>query len=618
MSRVNSSSGVEKSISSGVSNKSTGETTPDSQEIIVDGKIIGSVSLPSQKIYSREIRTPVNPNRRGAEWNENIGFHMSLLSVSNDKDQAHTVQIEEIKTAPLFSAAAADAVLAADKRASIFPQFGLLGRALDIYNASDPEDDSQSPKRITESAASRLFLNVNTPWSAFICGSQGSGKSHTLSCMLEAALITKPELGRLPKPLAGLVFHYDKFSSVSSCQVCEAAYLCSSGIPVRVLVSPSNFWRMKQAYENLPGLAPDAKKPVVKALLLKETHLDVERLMKLMAVDDTDKAIPLYMEVTCRIMRQMAIESRGAPGLNYAAFKRRLSEETFSAQQSALLNIRLNLLESFMELPDTAGALYEQEARPEFAQTKQGKMAEKKWEKEQADKVKLNKAQNIWSFEPGSLTIVDLSCPFVDEAAACALFNMCLALFLESRGDVGRIIALDEAHKVPLTVHSTKSMNNLADQYQFMSEISASTFTETLLSVIRQQRHLATRVIIATQEPTISPKLLDLSSMTIVHRFTSPSWLQTLKSHLAGISSIEETSGRDIKQIFELIVNLEAGQALLFSPSTILDVKDEPTAKDTLVTRVQKLGSRYVKMRVRERLTTDGGKSILAADMRNS
>lgn len=243
------------------------------------------------------IHNPVNPNRRGAEWNDNIGFHMSLLSVSNDNDQAHKVQLEEIRTAPLFSAAAADAVDAAHPEASIFPQFGLLGRALNIYNASDREDDLQSPKRITESAASRLFLNVNTPWSTFICGSQGSGKSHTLSCMLEAALMAKPELGRLPKPLAGIVFHYDKFSSFSSCQICEAAYLCSSGIPVRVLVSPSNFWRMKQAYENLPGLAAGAKKPVVKALLLKETHLDVERLMKLMAVDDSDKAIPLYMEV---------------------------------------------------------------------------------------------------------------------------------------------------------------------------------------------------------------------------------------------------------------------------------------------------------------------------------
>lgn len=54
----------------------------------------------------------------------------------------------------------------------------------------------------------------------------------------------------------------------------------------------------------------------------------------------------------------------------------------------------------------------------------------------------------IWSFEPGSLTIVDLSCPFVDESTACAMFNICLALFLEDRQKAGRIVVLDEAHKV--------------------------------------------------------------------------------------------------------------------------------------------------------------------------
>lgn len=64
------------------------------------------------------------------------------------------------------------------------------------------------------------------------------------------------------------------------------------------------------------------------------------------------------------------------------------------------------------------------------------------------NKADLTKGEEIWSFEAGTLTIVDLSCPFVDESAACALFDICLALFLEERGNVGRIIALDEAHKV--------------------------------------------------------------------------------------------------------------------------------------------------------------------------
>lgn len=150
--------------------------------------------------------------------------------------------------------------------------------------------------------------------------------------------------------------------------------------------------------------------------------------------------------------------------------------------------------------------------------------------------------------------------------------------------------------------------------FQFMNdaELSSSSLTESLLSVIRQQRHLATRVIIATQEPTISPKLLDLSSMTIVHRFTSPSWLQALKSHLAGVSKFEGNDGRDLKEIFNKIVNLEAGEALLFSPSMMLNVA-EGGLEDEKVLQTEKLGMGYLKMRVRNRLTADGGRSIMAA-----
>lgn len=143
---------------------------------------------------------------------------------------------------------------------------------------------------------------------------------------------------------------------------------------------------------------------------------------------------------------------------------------------------------------------------------------------------------------------------------------------------------------------------------QFMTDsTSAKNFTDSLLSVIRLQRHLGTRVIISTQEPTISPKLLELSSMTFVHRFTSPQWLEALRSHLAGASA-EASDGneggkRDVRKIFETIVNLDVGDALLFSPSALLDCKDMKT---------NKLGMSYLKVRVRQRLTADGGRSVLA------
>ena len=138
---------------------------------------------------------------------------------------------------------------------------------------------------------------------------------------------------------------------------------------------------------------------------------------------------------------------------------------------------------------------------------------------------------------------------------------------------------------------------------------SSSEFTESLLAVIRQQRHLATRVIIATQEPTISPVLLELSSMTIVHRFHSPKWLAALKSCLAGLSDEGESSKRKEKEIMKRIVNLTAGHALVFSPSTMLRVKRGSKESDL---KMEKLGTGYLEVQVRKRLTTDGGRSIMA------
>ena len=113
-------------------------------------------------------------------------------------------------------------------------------------------------------------------------------------------------------------------------------------------------------------------------------------------------------------------------GLNYQDFKDKLALEKFNDGQRAMLYTRLQLLESFMYPRKGIKWINEDDAR---------------------ERAKIAKA-GIWSFQSGSLTIVDLSCPFVDESAACAMFNICLAIFLEDRGKIGRIVALDEAHKV--------------------------------------------------------------------------------------------------------------------------------------------------------------------------
>lgn len=313
----------------------------------------------------------------------------------------------------------------------------------------------------------------------------------------------------------------------------------------------------------------------------------------------------------------MATANRGAPGLDYENFKSRLSVEYFNSGQLAMMDLRLQLLETFMVPVEKDDAANLPQDIPEYTDTAEGKKALRDWFTEQDRKEKAGIAKsNIWDFLPGSVTIVDLSCPFVDESFACTLFNMCLSIFLDNRQGVGRIVALDEAHKVhSLLVPVPRSRTQLfmTNIVQFMSEdVNASTLTDTLLSVIRQQRHLATRVVIATQEPTISPKLLDLSSITIVHRFTSPNWLDTLKVHLAGASHMDEDAERNARELFETIVTLEAGQALLFSPSAMMDAEVLVDASGNRSPKAQKLGMGYIKIGVRKRLTADGGRSIMA------
>lgn len=51
-------------------------------------------------------------------------------------------------------------------------------------------------------------------------------------------------------------------------------------------------------------------------------------------------------------------------------------------------------------------------------------------------------------FAPGQLTIVDLSDPFLDEASACGLFEIIVRLFIRADIGTGKVLVVDEAHKV--------------------------------------------------------------------------------------------------------------------------------------------------------------------------
>ncbi|KAI1523213.1 AAA-10 domain containing protein [Pyrenophora tritici-repentis] len=270
------------------------------------------------------------------------------------------------------------------------------------------------------------------------------------------------------------------------------------------------------------------------------------------------------------ILRKMAIESQGLGAFDYNTFRDELSATKFASGQDGPMKLRLDLLESFMK-------------RCKYSSS-----------------ILANNENDFLAGTAGSLTIVDLTDPVIDADSACVLFDICLSVFIQQT-QCGKIVALDEAHN-----------------YMAEGSGAAKAFTEKLLRTVREQRHQAVRVVIATQEPSINTQLLDLCSITMVHRCTSPAWFNVLKQHVAalylnlptssqaGVGSDEKSEvSEDDRALFHKIVRLKLGESLLFCPSAVVKVVGEG---------IERIEGSYVRFKTRQRVTADGGKSKLAAE----
>lgn len=157
---------------------------------------------------------------------------MDLLKIGTNRQSDH-----EVAGSPLFT------MPVKQHLPKLFTQYGFIAGISKVLDSNPPLTLPSSP-----SNDPRLFFNIATPSSAFICGSQGSGKSHTLSSLLENCLM-KSEVSQIEHPLAGLIFHYDSFTSDERGTPCEAAHLSSNKrIKVRVLCSPANIKTIEASF----------------------------------------------------------------------------------------------------------------------------------------------------------------------------------------------------------------------------------------------------------------------------------------------------------------------------------------------------------------------------------
>ncbi|KAG1897623.1 uncharacterized protein F5891DRAFT_1129898 [Suillus fuscotomentosus] len=478
--------------------------------------------------------------------------HLRSLTVdASDLSKDH-----ELQAAPLITR---EAYITAGYKKHSTP-YGVMGQVLSIYSKSSayvPVDP-------------RLYVNTNTPFTAVVCGVQGSGKSHTVSVLLENMLIPKlQEIGSLQQSLAGLVLHFGE-GGVGSLPS-EAAWV---GVPstegvrtpkVRVFVSKSSLNTMKSVY------APLGKNVEVVPLLFNETELDAQAFLSMMAVGSSDSA-PLYIQIVLSILRDLG------ESFSYKLFMDRLDDEkrSFNPAQVAGLEQRLALLNSFMVSNGPQPAAFGSKTYANISGPRSNVLAPKSTPRR---------------FAAGQLTIVDLSDPFIDTGSACGLFEIVTRLFVRAEVETGKVLVVDEAHKYLSTNRGVSGL------------------TKAILTLTREQRHLGMRVIISTQEPTVVPPvLLDLCTVAIMHRFSSPAWWDHLARHISADVSVDAA--------FDTVVKLQTGEAIVLAPSGLgVFPQDEeipsPEGDTPTVLKMSQFGRRYIIMKTRARVTKDGGTSVL-------
>lgn len=431
------------------------------------------------------------------------------------------------------------AVLVGESQRNLYGETGLLGTIIETHMSTprrlvQPALDANGHVHRPAKPDQRLFLNVHAPFALVAVGVQGSGKSHTLACVVENCLLRAPfpatrPLTTLERPMAVLALHYGHDGQRGVSAVCEIAGVVApspalqaiatqpgtsaSSLPpplpraerLVVLVSPT-YYRQRCAFYKGTGAE-------VRPLLFRWEDLSAQQLRVLMRLDDDGNQ--LYVAVMLDLLRRHQRDMCPQP---FDAFMSELQELCDAPGQTAPLLQRIRLLESIIAESEHNLALAAEKLRL-------------------ADVVK-----------GGAVVIADLTDPLVSPPEANAIFQVLLGQFRACRCGAGKLLALDEAHRY-LDARGSGASFGLAKE---------------VVDTVRLMRHEGCRVAIATQSPlTLAPELLELASVAVLHSYQSEDW----HSHLS--QKVPLPSGA-----FDRVLKLPCGHALLFSRRAALERGD--------------------------------------------
>lgn len=325
----------------------------------------------------------------------------------------------------------------------------------------------------------RVAIDLNGCNTISLFGVQGFGKSYTLGVIAEMASMANQGINVLPSPLATVIFHYHK----------SDAYEPEYASAVSPNTKQSEVSRLRAEY----GAEPAGLKDVV--LLAPEAKVDQRRrefpsvrvepikfASSELGAESWKFLLGAYGNDSLYIRQLVAIMRRHRSGLTIDTFRQEIAAAGLPPTVQRLADDRLNLAEPYIDDARRLGEL----------------------------------------LRPGRTAIVDLRDEWIEKDEALGLFVVMLRIFAGTKfqgRDFNKLVVFDEAHKY----------------------ISESDLIGQVVETIREMRHQATSVVIASQDPLSVPRaVIELTSILLLHRMTSPQWLKHLKSALVSLDSVQE------------------------------------------------------------------------------
>lgn len=358
-------------------------------------------------------------------------------------------------------------------------------------------------------------------------GVQGFGKSYTLGVIAEMASAWNAGVNVLPSPLATVIFHFHKSDAYEPEYVTAVEPNRKTSEVERLL---AEYGARPKGLEDVILLAPEAK---VEARRREYPGVQVEPIKFSSAelgAESWKFLLGAYGNDALYIRQLVAIMRRHRDGLTLNTFRQEIADADLPRGAQRLAEDRLTLAEPYIDDARRLGEL----------------------------------------LRPGRTVIVDLRDEWVEKDEALGLFVVMLRIFAATRfegHEFNKLVVFDEAHKY----------------------ISESDLISQVVETIREMRHQATSVIIASQDPLSVPRaIIELTSVLILHRMTSPQWLKHLRSAIVALNDVQDAA----------VTSLLPGEALVWA---------QRSTDKRFTLRPQKLA-------VRPRFTQHGGGTKTAVD----